>query len=158
LSVAPAMLDSGRARLSPSGVTFLTAWDVVCGYAPLRMRKLPQVVAVLVVAVLAVQPALASFACPIASECPMMGAMGPDCPMMHSIGADMCAPDCCDHATLVVGTDRAPFDVRKMVPEQAISATLVKAPTAAACLPSPVRRLSVSHAPPRYIILQVFRI
>jgi hypothetical protein len=132
----------------------------------LRMKRLFQFVAVLVIAFLAVQPAQALINCafepsPIASACPMemsgMNAMGVGCPMSNNMETSGCAQDCCTHPAAASATAiAAPVKPRLNLLPQHLEQQLA-IPTA-----QPVDSDSPLAPPtfrtPRYILHQAFRI
>ena len=133
------------------------------------MKRLIQFVAASVIALLAVQPALAGVPCthgvPVACApgCPMaMSNMAPDCPMNGTVANQMTATDCpqncCTHA-LLQPVNLWPASVKLKF----------AAPTPAIALPAAISTLELasgfngsiqvrSASPPLRILLHVFRI
>lgn len=130
-----------------------------------RMKRFAQLVAVLAIALFAIQPALAGMSCmPNQSAacvpgCPMaMDSMGADCPVAGQAMASECLPNCCTHGVSpaiapLVPSERlrlAMFLISAARPDAGQSAKT------AASFFAPIESRAVS--PPRYILNQVFRI
>jgi hypothetical protein len=136
------------------------------------MKKLFQIVALAVVAVLAAQPALAGLPCAVgasagngcAPDCGMAmshmssSQMGADCGMSPQISSNGCAQNCCSDrlsqgfAQPATGAKSAAGRTLQFIP--AAQPLAVALPLFAASY----RTDSESAAPPRYILFQVFRI
>ena len=129
------------------------------------MKRFVQLVAILAVAFLAAQPALAGLACAPAQSaacipgCPMaMSTMGPDCQMTGNTATGDCPQNCC---SLSLSQTLAPLAAPKKLHISAFASAL--APSFAILAPGP--SLSV-HAPisarafppPRYLLNHAFRI
>ena len=129
------------------------------------MRRRVQFVAVLVIALLALQPILAGVPCAFgmsetcAAGCPMaMNGMGPDCPMTGRMTTADCPSDCCTHTLPQAAMFPAtPGRVKLAVPaHSAVLPEIVFTPGQA---PAPQAQIEARIAsPPRYILNQVFRI
>lgn len=131
------------------------------------MKRFLQVASLFVVAALTAQPALAGLTCsmgtaasePCAPHCPMaMGQMGIDCHMPQQFAGVGCQQDCCQYAfpqaLALSKADPRPkaagASVFLVVPE----VPQVTRPASGAPTPGDL----ASAGPPRYILLQVFRI
>ncbi len=127
------------------------------------MKRIAQFAAVLAIALLVAQPAIAGATClfgPAAacvSGCPMAG-MGPDCPMTGQTVASSCPMDCCSHAALQATDPQvAPSKVRVVVQPIAFAEhykVSIANPIAVAREIVKIRSVS----PPRYILNRAFRI
>lgn len=123
------------------------------------MKRLAPYAALLVNALLAVQPALAATVCssaapvPCAPGCPMsMGSTAPDCPMTS--GA--CPSGCC---AVAVPQAVAPLALPERLTTPAHAALLHTLPLLAATSPRrAVRSAAPFVSPPLYLLHQVFRI
>jgi hypothetical protein len=121
-----------------------------------------QFVAILVISLLAAQPAIAGLTCAMANAAAVcthhMPAMAADCPMHQSATASFCQPDCCSHAQPVF---TAPFTAAAK-PKLALLSQPSLLPAAAvpthATLPARVRIEVFAPTPPRYILQHAFRI
>jgi hypothetical protein len=130
-------------------------------------KRLLQIVAVFVVALLCAQPALAGMSCamgapastPCAPDCGMaMGHMGIDCQMPLQIAGTGCIQDCCQQglpqvvAQLTAGAK----------PKAAGTQFLQVPPTIALAVHTAFVAMPpgdiASAGPPRYILFRVFRI
>jgi hypothetical protein len=132
-----------------------------------RMKRFLQFVAVVVVALLAAQPALAGMSCemgtPASRHCAPccdkgMSHMGMACPMQHQVAASGCGLSCCNDA-LPRGVALLAAGVKPKagrVEFIAVAPRLV-ADTHATFVSAPPG-YSVAAAPARYILFQVFRI
>ena len=128
------------------------------------MKRLAQFAALLGMALLALQPALAALPCavgapaPCAPGCPMtMSDMGADCPMPASMVAGACPGSCC--------TMRATQPVGQLAllprPTGASHATPVSrelTPQEATADPGIARSADPFVSPPLYLLHRVFRI
>lgn len=123
------------------------------------MKRLAQFAAFLVIALLAMQPALAATPClsgaaaPCQPGCPMsMSSMGADCPM----AAAVCLGSCCTVATPQAVANLAPPEPLAIPAGVALVNPLaLQAPASlsrAACCAAPFA------SPPLYLLNQVFRI
>ncbi|SRR6266567_683653 len=131
------------------------------------MKRSLQFVAVLVIAFLTAQPALALITCafdpsPIAFACPMemsgMNAMDAGCPMSRNIQTSGCAHDCCTHpAAAGVAPFAAPVKPRPILLTQSIELQLAIPTALPAIVAAPFSSPGFSP-PPRYILHQTFRI
>ena len=126
------------------------------------MRRLLHISTMLVIALLALQPALEGLACsmpmgPVA--CPMsMSAMSPDCPMGQQMAQAGCAQDCCNHALPQSAVITAiPAKCRSAAPAQL---TLAGAEPLQLQTAYVVRNTTAasSSPPPLYLLNRVFRI
>ncbi|HEY2860636.1 MAG TPA: hypothetical protein VGJ21_19610 [Terracidiphilus sp.] len=125
------------------------------------MRRLLQISAMLVITLVALQPALDGLARSIwmGPACPMgMSAMSADCPMAQQAAQAGCAQDCCNHAlpqSAVISAIAA--KPKGGAPAPMITATAaplqVQATSASVTMPA-----ASSSPPPLYILNQVFRI
>ena len=131
------------------------------------MKRLFQCAAVLVAALLGVQPALAGLTCTMrvqgpdhcAFHCPKaMSQMAPDCPMSNQAGGNTCLQDCCKRVppqALVRSSDQAKpkfaLAVEILAPSLALPSTFAD---------SVVRepRASIPSGLERHVLLCVFRI
>ncbi len=132
-----------------------------------QMKPLLKFAALLVISALVILPALASLPCTFgataacAPGCPMamaMDSMGPNCPMSAQLSATDCPQNCCTPAlTQVVAALATPEKLRFTAP----------APTAGLSVAPSIGQPSfAAHAPiepqfappPRYILIQNFRI
>lgn len=129
------------------------------------MKSLVQFVAVLAIALLAVQPAVAGLPCEDAARttcapgCPMsMNGMGLDCPMASRMAAGACSENCCGHALPQV---TAPLAVAEGI-KLAASAAPSMLPGSISITELVIARWTPIEArftsPPRHILYQVFRI
>jgi hypothetical protein len=129
------------------------------------MKRIAQFVAVLGIALVAVQPVLASLPCVVSSGgvcisgCPMATIeMGPDCSMQGPMAESSCPQNCCDHNAFQATAPLAVHDKSRLsAPSTALALTMALAVTA------PAAHTQVNHgpradSPPRYILNQVFRI
>jgi hypothetical protein len=123
------------------------------------MKRLLQIVATVVAGLLVVQPALAELACTAAMQCSMgMSATGTACPMGRPLAAGDCSQDCCGHMLPAANPSWAMLAKPKVqsVPACFTSVVAVAGTESgrAAISLEPV----VFSSPPRYLLLQVFRI
>ena len=132
-----------------------------------RMKRLLQFVAVVLVALLAAQPALAGMQCEMGTPASMhcapcchkaMSHMGMGCPMQHQVTASGCGQNCC-HDALPQGVALLAAGVK---PKAGRAEFLAVVSQMAAEADAPVVTAppgySVAAAPARYILFQVFRI
>lgn len=132
------------------------------------MKRILQIVSVLVVALLAAQPALAGLSCtmgepaniPCAPDCNMaaMGQMGMDCQMPLQLAGTGCFQDCCRQ-----GMPQAVAQLTSGAkPKAARTELVLMAPQMATALETAFRATPpdaiAAAAPPRYILFRVFRI
>lgn len=126
------------------------------------MKRVFQFAAMVVVLLLAAQPALAGVACATGgmarAACPMgMSEMGSDCPMAYGLAAD-CTRDCCDRTTTkAVVLPAAPIKPRTLVASAVVS-TAVEPPISAVLRADWLAPMAVSSSPPHYLLNRVFRI
>jgi hypothetical protein len=132
------------------------------------MKRFLQIVAVAVVAILAAQPALAGMTCgmlrvpigPCAPACGMaMSQMGADCQMAKHVAGSGCMQECCRNGfpqgVLQSSTPAKP----KAAGTQIVTAFPQLAPhVQAASAAAPTISAIVAAAPPRHILISVFRI
>ncbi|HUD15067.1 MAG TPA: hypothetical protein VMQ56_15550 [Terracidiphilus sp.] len=125
------------------------------------MKRFLQFVAVMVVAVLATQPALAGLTCtmvaasaPCAPRCPMVV----DCPMAHHGASADCLQDCCRYP-LPQAIARSSRHAKPKAGKTSLflAAPAIPQSTQASFVAPPPGNL-VAAAPARTILLQVFRI
>jgi hypothetical protein len=131
------------------------------------MKKFLQFVAAFVVALLAAQPTLAGVTCgimvssamPSARSCEMaMDQMGAMCPMhSHAAGAG-CLQECCRNGWPQALVQSARKARQKVGGTQFLLAVPTPTPTGIAAFASPPCEAIRAAAPPRYILLRVFRI
>jgi hypothetical protein len=131
------------------------------------MKKVLQFVAAALVAVLAAQPALAGLTCgmmpstamPCAPKCEMAkDHMGAKCPMHHDDTGTGCLQDCCRNGwpqALVQSSSKAR---PKAGGTQLFLALPTPAQAGIAAFATPLPEDIGAAAPPRYILLRVFRI
>jgi hypothetical protein len=137
------------------------------------MKRLLQFVAMVVVALLIAQPALAGVSCDVGASsvagctpgCGMasMGQMSPssmgaNCPMSPEISSDGCAQNCCLNGLAQVVAQPvagAKSNLAKPLQFVPVAETLAVATPEFAVSP---RTQFNSSAPPRYILFQVFRV
>jgi hypothetical protein len=131
------------------------------------MKKLIQFVAVALVAVLAVQPALAGLTCgmmpsasvPCASKCEMaMHRMGASCPMRHHDTGSGCQQDCCRHGWPPAVVQSAFKATPKPSATPFLLAVPVPASAGIAAFAVPPPEDIGASGPDRHVLLQVFRI
>ena len=132
-----------------------------------RMKRLLKFVAVVMVAMLAAQPALAGMQCEMgtpanghrASCChKAMSRMGMNCPMHHKVAATGCDQNC--------GNDALPQGIAQLAagvkPKAGKAEFIAVAPRLVADEDAAVRSAppgnAVAAAPARYILFQIFRI
>lgn len=127
------------------------------------MKKVLQFVAVVVIGLMALQPALGALPCmpaahvPCMESCPMADATM-DCPMAHSTAMQGCPPECCRHSrseTLAPAAVLAKFGAPATGDAIWVSAVAVQTP---AVVPSRASRQAPATSPPRYKLFRVFRI
>ncbi len=128
------------------------------------MKRHLQFVAILVICLLAAQPALAGFTCNMATagtspECSHnMPAMAADCAMNQRVDASACESDCCGHAQPVFTATYT----GALKPKLALLTLHV--PIAAAAQPGRnsssacAQTANAASTLPRYLVLHVFRI
>jgi len=134
------------------------------------MKRVLQVVAVVVIAVLAAQPAVAGMTCGMltvanvncghgASLCGMaMSQMGMDCPMPEHVAGTGCLQECCQHG-FPQGVVQAASGVKPKAGGTELFMVLpAMTPAPSLSFAAPPPDSIVASAPPRYILLQVFRI
>jgi hypothetical protein len=131
------------------------------------MKKLLQIVVIVVVALLMAQPAIAGLSCdmgrpvsgPCAPDCgEAMSQMGMDCQKPMQVASTGCEQNCCmegiPQGVFRLTADRkhkaGNTEILALVPR--ISADDVMA------FAAPPFNLTVASGPPRYVLLQVFRI
>ena len=129
------------------------------------MKKLVQLVALLVIGLLALAPAVAGLSCALsqrtvyASGCPMARtAMGPHCPMGRQMAMGGCPRSCCplklpQAAAVFTATEKPRFTLLA-----GLSSIPFAAPQAA---PAPALKPAGPHpeaSPPLYLLNRVFRI
>jgi len=129
------------------------------------MKQLLKFVSVLVIGALVVLPPLASLPCAFGATvacvpgCPMaMNSMGPDCPMSTQLAATDCPQNCCTPALTQLIASPATQQKLKFTspaPSAGLPAAVV-ADQPAFAVQSPVDPQFAS--PPRYILIQNFRI
>jgi hypothetical protein len=131
------------------------------------MKRVLQFVAVVVVAMLAAQPALAGMQCEMGTAAighcapcchKVLRHMGMDCPMPHQVAASGCDQSCC-HDALPRGVALLAAGVKPKagrVEFIAVAPPMVAEADAAFMAAPP--GYSVAAAPARYILFQVFRI
>jgi len=131
------------------------------------MKRFFQVVSVVVVALLAAQPALAGLPCEMGTSASghsapcchkAMHQMAMDCQMPHQIAGTGCAPSCCHDASPQVVAQLASGAKPKAgrtVYFTVAPQTVADAGTALVAAPPGI---IVSTPPARYILFQVFRI
>jgi hypothetical protein len=129
------------------------------------MKRRIQFAAFLVIALLAVQPALAVLPCvqgaPVACTpgCPMaMSGMGPDCQMTGNTATGNCPQNCCSQALpRVLAPLEAPkqLHLSMLVSPSALSFAVPAAELSLA-VPAPIDARAAS--PPPYLLNRVFRI
>src|ERR1035438_672266 len=130
------------------------------------MKRLCQVVVLVLVALLGSQTAIARISCglgtpkkvPCAPTCPMVvGPMGMRCPR-PAVSGSGCRQGCCPDAVAqnVVRSAAEPR-LKAAGVQHFASPLLTVADSSAAIAVSPVVH-SLSNSPPRYILLQVFRL
>jgi hypothetical protein len=126
-----------------------------------QMKKFLQFVAVMVVAVLATQPALAGLTCtmvaasvPCAPRCPMVV----DCPMAHHGASADCLQDCCRYPLpqAISRSSRQAKPKADRAPMFMLVPAIPQSTHPAFAAPPPGDLAAAS--PPRNILLQVFRI
>ncbi|MGA2216871.1 MAG: hypothetical protein ABSG51_02210 [Terracidiphilus sp.] len=129
------------------------------------MKRVLQVAAVVVIAVLAAQPALAGVTCGMltvartacVSPCGMaMSQMGMDCPMPEHVAGTGCLQECCRHG-FPQGVVQSAGVKPKTGGTELIMVSPAMTPDASLSF-APARDFIIASAPPRYILLQVFRI
>ncbi|HTA78728.1 MAG TPA: hypothetical protein VK720_04240 [Terracidiphilus sp.] len=123
------------------------------------MKKLLQLFAVIVIGLLAIQPALAALTCPTASRCTMgMSGMGPNCPMTPALAAAGCVSGCC--AQTLPPTNQSWGTIAK--PKATAANGVLVVAVVLSDAPSATERShsdpAVLNSPPRYILHRVFRI
>jgi hypothetical protein len=131
------------------------------------MKKVLQIVAAALVAVLTAQPAIAGLTCGIrvspAAECVpacgmAMSQMGADCPMPHH-GADTgCLQDCCRNGWPQAVVQSAAKARPKAARARFLQAAPSPVPTGSAAFAASLREEIAAAGPARHILLQVFRI
>jgi hypothetical protein len=131
------------------------------------MKRVLQVVAFALVAVLTAQPAIAGLTCgmtaaPVAACAPACGMamsqMGAHCPMPHH-GTDAgCLQDCCRNGWPQAVVQSASKAKPKAARTQFLQAALSPAPVGMAAFAAPPREEIAAAGPARHILLQVFRI
>src|SRR5271157_739325 len=131
------------------------------------MKRFIQFVAVVMVALLAAQPALAGMQCemgtPASGHCApcchkAMSHMGMDCPMQHQVTALGCDQNCC-HDALPQGVALLAAGVKPKAGKVdcfAVAPQMVTESNAAFVAAPPGSKIAT--APARYILFQVFRI
>jgi hypothetical protein len=131
------------------------------------MKRFLQFVAVVVVALLAAQPALAGMQCEMGTSARMhcascchkaMSHVGMDCPMQNQVAASGCDQSCC-HDALPRGVALLAAGVKPKAGRAEFIAVALPmvAESDAAFMAAPPGN-SVAAAPARYILFQVFRI
>jgi hypothetical protein len=131
------------------------------------MKRYLQIVAVVMVAILAAQPALAAMSCEMGTPASghralcchkAMARMGMGCPMHHQVAAAGCEQNCCNYALpqgvaqLATGSKPKTGSVEFI----AVAPRLVTGADAVFVGAPPGN--TVAAAPARYILFQVFRI
>jgi hypothetical protein len=132
-----------------------------------RMKRILQFVAVVVIALLAAQPALAGMSCEMGTPASMhcapcchkaMSRLGMSCPMHHKVAASDCDQNCC-HNALPQGVALLAAGVKPKAGSAefiAVAPRLVTNADAAFVGAPPGN--TVAAVPARYILFQVFRI
>ena len=128
------------------------------------MKRIVQIFAITLIALLAAGPASAAASCILGSaamgaSCPMgMARMDPGCPMSHALAAADCSPDCCNRAQpQAIVIPGAPANSKTAAPVTPGLRLLAIEITGSSVQPEPVL-LVVASSPPLYLRLQVFRI
>jgi hypothetical protein len=132
------------------------------------MKRILQIVAVLSVALLAAQPALAGLSCtmeaptsmPCVPGCDMtaMSQMGMDCQMPLQIAGTGCFQDCCQRGLPQVVAQLASGAKPKAARTQLVLIVPQIAPALQRSFAATPPDAIVAAAPPRYILFRVFRI
>jgi hypothetical protein len=123
------------------------------------MKRLPQLLAVIVIGLLALQPAWAALTCNTASLCAMGASdMGSSCPMAPSLASSECASDCCAHILLPTSQIWAATDKSKALDADRDLVSDISSMTAAAASGTLSLHPTVLSSPPRHILHRVFRI
>jgi hypothetical protein len=129
------------------------------------MKRLLQIVSVLVIALLAAQPALAGLTCNMeapgsmacAPVCAMAtNQMGMDCQMPQQVAGAGCMEDCCQHG-LPQAVAQFATGAKPKAP-QLLPTTLPMAPPAETVFAVTPPGGIIAATPPRYILFRVFRI
>lgn len=132
-----------------------------------RMKKVLQFVAVALVAVLATQPAIAGLTCGLrtssVASCVLafgmtMSQMGANCPLHHHQTGTGCLQDCCRKGWPQALVQSASKARPKAVGTQLFLAVPTPAQAGIAAFATPLPEDIAAAAPPRYILLRVFRI
>jgi hypothetical protein len=130
-----------------------------------RMKRITQFSAVVFLALLTVQPVLASLSCALggvrggASSCPMgMSEMGADCPMASHMVDAGCSQNCCAQAGLPTRGAAVKADKLRVDGLSAAVAALVTYAQSGRTTGTDRRSGVRGDSPPRHILNQVFRI
>jgi hypothetical protein len=127
-----------------------------------QMKRAFQFAAMLMVELLAVQPALAAATCATGgvarAACPMgMSEMGAECPMMQGVAAE-CTQDCCNHSVpKAMVLPAAPAKPNLLAAGAAVSPVFQVEP-AAISQSSWQPAVAASSSPPLHLLNRVFRI
>jgi hypothetical protein len=131
------------------------------------MKKVLQIVAVALAAVLIAQPAIAGLTCgmtvsPVAACAPACGMamsqMGAHCPMPHHGTDTGCLQDCCRNGWPQAVVQSASKAKPKAARTGYLQTAPNPAPTGLAAFAAPLREEIAAAGPARHILLQVFRI
>lgn len=129
------------------------------------MKRLIQIVAVVLIGLLTVAPALASLPCTTgmpatcAAGCPMAASgMGAGCPMDRQMATGDCPRNCCAHATAQAVV--APATPKKLKVAIAVAPLEIaaKAVTLGLACEENARADARAASPPPYLLNRVFRI
>ena len=128
------------------------------------MKRLLQVAATGVIAVLALQPAPVGLACTLqmpasGTACPMgMTEMTPDCPMAQQMADAGCMQQCCNHGLPRIAAPALTLVKPRSGGAAAVMARIPVVPETALATPSLSWQTADSGPPPRYLLNRVFRI
>ena len=129
------------------------------------MKRIVQFAAILAIALLLVQPALAASAClfgpavACVTGCPMaMGGMRPNCPMSSQMVASSCPMDCCSHSASQATEPVATADKMRAVAQPLTLAEFAVIPISNPALAAREINEIRGVSPPLTILNQVFRI
>jgi hypothetical protein len=128
------------------------------------MKRAFQIAGILLILLIGAGPALAAVGCVLSSSamgpsCPMgMTEMAADCPMAHTFAATDCSQDCCNRsAPIAQVADAVPVKPKFVAVALHFAGLTVSAAPERNARHEVVPRFAAS-SPPRYILLQVFRI
>jgi len=134
----------------------------------ITMKRFLQIVAIAVIAILAAQPALAGLTCgmltvpsaPCAPACGMaMSQMGMDCQMAEHVAGSGCLQECCRNG-FPQGVVQSSTSAKPKIAGTGLVTAFpqLASPAQAALAAAPTMDAIVAAAPPRHILIRVFRI